>query len=59
LKFIDSYREQLYFILEIGALVTLGLATYGAFDGDLWLASTQWLLVSIWLLILSTHVRRL
>lgn len=59
MKFIDPYREQLYFILEIVALVTLGLATYGAFANDLWLASTQWLLVSIWFLILSTHVRRL
>ncbi len=59
MKFLDSYREQLYFILEIAALVTLGLATYGAFADDIWLASTQWLLASIWLLILSTHVRRL
>ena len=59
MKFIDPYREQIYFILEVAALITLGLATYGAFAGDLWLASTQWLLVSVWLLILSTHVRRL
>lgn len=59
MKFLDPYREQIYFILEIVALVTLGLATYGAFADDLWLASTQWLLVSIWFLILSTHVRRL
>ena len=59
MKLLDPYREQLYFILEVVALVTLGLATYGAFANDLWLASTQWLLVSIWFLILSTHVRRL
>jgi len=44
--------------LDAASLVTLGLATYGAFWGDLWLASTQWVLLSIWLLILSTHIRR-
>ncbi|MDP1710430.1 MAG: hypothetical protein Q8L46_00595 [candidate division WWE3 bacterium] len=58
-KFLDPYRQQLHTALDITSLVTLGLATYGAFFGDIWLASTQWLLVSIWMLILSSHVRRL
>jgi len=59
LKILDPYRSQLHVALDIFSLVALGLATYGAFFGDIWLASTQWLLVSIWILILSTHIRRL
>ena len=58
MKGIDPYREKLHLVLDAASLVTLGLATYGAFWGDLWLASTQWVLLSIWLLILSTHIRR-
>ncbi len=58
LKFLDPYRESLHLVLDILAVVALGLATYGAFVSDLWLASTQWLLVSLWLLIAATHVRR-
>lgn len=55
---IDPYRKQLHVVLDWGALAALALATYGAFVADVWLAPTQWLLASVWLLILSTHVRR-
>jgi len=59
LKFLDPYRETLHWVLDVASLLSLTLATYGAFWGDVWLASTQWLLVSLWLLILSTHIRRI
>lgn len=59
MKFLDPYRKTLHWVLDIASLLSLALATYGAFWGDFWLASTQWLLVSLWLLILSTHIRRI
>ncbi len=43
--------------LGILALISLVLATYGAFVSDVWLASTQWLLISVWLLVVSVFVR--
>ena len=58
MKLLDPYRSQLHVALDVTSLIALGFATYGAFFGDIWLASTQWLLVSIWTLILSTHIRR-
>lgn len=58
MKLLDPYRSQLHVVLDAASLVALGLATYGAFFDDIWLVSTQWLLVSIWLLVLSSHVRR-
>lgn len=44
-------------VLEVLVVMTLGLATYGALISDIWLASTQWLLASIWLLILAVYVK--
>lgn len=55
-KFLDPYRKSLRTFFGLLGLLTLGLATYGAFFGDIWLASTQWLLVSIWLLIATVSV---
>jgi len=55
-KFLDPYRKVLRTIFGLLGLLTLGLATYGAFISDIWLASTQWLLVSVWFLVAATCV---
>ncbi|NIT03631.1 hypothetical protein GTO10_01695 [Candidatus Saccharibacteria bacterium] len=60
MNFLDPYRERLHLLLDIASLVALGLATYGWYTAtDIWLASTQWMLVSLWILVLAGHVRRL
>lgn len=43
--------------LMIGSLVATALALYGAFVRDIWLASTQWMIVSNWLGILGIFLR--
>lgn len=50
-------NKDLHKGLGILALSTLAMATYGAFVSDVWLASTQWLLVSVWLMVVSVFAR--
>lgn len=55
-KFLDPYRKSLRTLFGLLGLITLGLATYGAFVADFWLASTQWLLISVWFLVAAVCV---
>uniref|UniRef100_A0A831Z251 Uncharacterized protein n=1 Tax=candidate division WWE3 bacterium TaxID=2053526 RepID=A0A831Z251_UNCKA len=59
MKFLDPYRKTLGCILDSISVLALAFAVYGAFWGDIWLASTQWMLVSIWVLIAAHRVGHL
>ncbi len=56
MSFLDPYRKTLGCVLDLASVLALAFAVYGAFVGDFWLASTQWMLVSIWLLIAGHRV---
>lgn len=43
--------------LMMGSLIATALALYGAFISDIWLASTQWMIVANWLGILGIFLR--
>ena len=50
-------KEQLSVVFILLSAIPLVLAVVGAFGYDLWLASTQWLLVTITLSVYGIYTR--
>ncbi len=54
MKELAKYADYLFVLSFLG----LVLAAYGAFTGsDLWLASTQWLIISIGMVVYALYIK--
>lgn len=54
MKEFNKYADWLFYASVVGLI----LAAYGAFSGsDLWLAPTQWILVSAAMVVYATHLK--
>ncbi len=54
MKELAKYADYVFVLSFLG----LVLAAYGAFTGsDLWLASSQWLMISIGMVVYATYIK--